>query len=178
MSNEHPMNLYLLQRTDRIFHDESRAHVVAAPTVEDARELVARMFPMDTTALHPFEPWQSDETSTCELLGVEGKPAPSSPRKKTAPTSTPKLPPKVKQAPSEAPPSKPVEAPPVPALASVPAAPPPGTTPPGSPPPTVTHGFRTSFIGAFPGLSASPTPAPAPAPAATTFTGDRLGFRR
>lgn len=109
--------------------------------------------------------------------GKKGKPAPSAPKKKTAPTSTPKLPPKVKQAPSEAPPTKPVEAPPVPALASVPAAPPPGTTPPGSPPP-VPHGFRTSFIGAFPGLSASPTPAPAPAPAATTFTGDRLGFRR
>lgn len=69
------MNLYLLHRTDRVFHDESRAHVVAAPTVEDARELVARTFPGDTTARHPFEPWQSAETSTCELLGVGAGPA-------------------------------------------------------------------------------------------------------
>lgn len=65
--------------------------------------------------------------------GKKGKPAPSAPKKKTAPTSTPKLPPKVKQAPSEAPPSKPGGASPVPALASVPAAPPPGTTPPREP---------------------------------------------
>jgi len=100
----------------------------------------------------------------------KGKDAPAPKKKASLPKGKP--PPSVKQAPSESPPVKPEDVPPVPALASVPAAPPPGTTPPGAPPPPVTHGFRGVYLATL------PSPAPTPPPSSTTFTAPRVGFRR
>lgn len=69
------MNLYLLRRLDRVYHDESRAHVVVHDTEAEARALVAATFQGDSTALRPLAPWQTPDLSTCELLGTGDGPA-------------------------------------------------------------------------------------------------------
>jgi len=56
------MNLYLLCRDDRVYHDQSRAHVVAAPTEDRARRLCDESFQR--------EGWDNPETSRCDLIGT------------------------------------------------------------------------------------------------------------